>query len=64
MKTFSATIRKEGGLYIAECSEIGTISQGKTRDEALANLKETTQLYLEEFPIIQKRIRHGGAFTD
>ncbi|KYC45454.1 MAG: hypothetical protein APG12_00129 [Candidatus Methanofastidiosum methylothiophilum] len=38
-------------MYIAECPEIGTVSQGVTIDESLANLKEATELYLEEFPI-------------
>ena len=35
---------------VAECPEIGTASQGKTEDEALANLREATELYLESFP--------------
>jgi predicted RNase H-like HicB family nuclease len=28
---------------------VGTVSQGKTVEEAVANLKEATELYLEEF---------------
>jgi predicted RNase H-like HicB family nuclease len=43
-------LHKEGGLYVAECPEVGTVSQGKTIDGALANLREATELYLEEFP--------------
>ena len=35
---------------VAECPEIGTASQGKTEDEALANLRKATELYLESFP--------------
>jgi len=35
---------------VAECPEVGTASQGKTEAEALANLKEATELYLESFP--------------
>jgi predicted RNase H-like HicB family nuclease len=35
---------------VAECPEVGTVSQGETPDEAIANLKEATELYLEEFP--------------
>ena len=31
--------------------ELGTVSQGPTIENALANLKEATELYLEEFPI-------------
>jgi predicted RNase H-like HicB family nuclease len=49
-KTFTAILHFEEELYVAECPEIGTISQGKTIEEAIANLKEATELYLEEFP--------------
>jgi predicted RNase H-like HicB family nuclease len=48
--TLSAVLHKEENLYVAECPEIGTASQGPTIEEALANLKEATELYLEEFP--------------
>ena len=47
----SAVIHKEEDMYIAECPEVGTVSQGKTIEEALNNLKEATVLYLEEFPM-------------
>ncbi len=50
MATFTAFIRKEEEMYVANCPEIGTASQGKSIEEALANLKEATELYLEEFP--------------
>jgi len=50
-KTFVAIIRKEENLYVAECSETGTASQGETFEDAMANLKEATELYLEEFPL-------------
>jgi predicted RNase H-like HicB family nuclease len=49
-KTFVAVIFKEDDLYVAECPEIGTVSQGYTIEEAIANLREATELYLEEFP--------------
>ena len=48
--TFTAVIHKEEDLYVADCPEVGTVSQGSTIDEALLNLKEATELYLEEFP--------------
>ena len=38
----------ETDWLVAECPEIGTASQGKTEAEALANLREATELYLEE----------------
>ncbi|NIO68567.1 MAG: type II toxin-antitoxin system HicB family antitoxin [Anaerolineae bacterium] len=51
VQTFSAVLHKEGDLYVAECPEVGTVSQGYTIEEAVANLKEATELYLEEFPL-------------
>lgn len=50
-QVFTAVVRKEGDLYVAECTETGTASQGETIEQALANLKEATELYLEEFPL-------------
>jgi predicted RNase H-like HicB family nuclease len=49
-QTFTAIIHKEDDWYVADCPEVGTVSQGKTVEEAVANLKEATELYLEEFP--------------
>ena len=37
-------------MYVAECPEVGTVSQGDTVEEALANLREATELFLEECP--------------
>jgi predicted RNase H-like HicB family nuclease len=51
--TLTAVLHAEGDLYVADCPEVGTVSQGRTIDEALANLKEATELYLEEFPLPQ-----------
>jgi predicted RNase H-like HicB family nuclease len=48
-RTFTAVLHKEGNLYVAQCPEVGTASQGPTIEEALVNLKEATELYLEEF---------------
>ena len=50
VRTFTAVIHKEDELYVAECPEVGTVSQGYTVEEAVANLKEATELYLEEMP--------------
>ena len=49
-QVFTAILHREDDLYIAECPEVGTVGQGHTVDEALENLKEATELYLEEFP--------------
>ena len=51
MSLLTAIIRKEDNMYIAECPQVGTVSQGETLEKALENLKEATELYLEEFPL-------------
>ncbi|MDP3027166.1 MAG: type II toxin-antitoxin system HicB family antitoxin [Nanoarchaeota archaeon] len=51
MVQLNAILTKEEDMYIAKCPEVGTISQGHTIEEALENLKEATELYLEEFPL-------------
>ena len=55
MSTFTAVLHKEEDLYVAECPEVGTVSQGGTVEEAVSNLKEATILYLEEFPQTAER---------
>jgi predicted RNase H-like HicB family nuclease len=50
-QTFTAVIHREEDLYVAQCPEVGTVSQGKNVEDAVANLKEATELYLEEFPM-------------
>jgi len=46
---FNVTLeRDEDGVWIAECPAIpGCVSQGKTREEALANAQEAIHLCLE-----------------
>ncbi len=51
MTILTAILHREEEMYVAECPEVGTVSQGYTIDEALQNLKEATELYLEEFPM-------------
>ena len=51
MRALTAILHKEEDMYVAECPEVGTVSQGKTVEEAVKNLKEATELYLEEFPL-------------
>ena len=41
---------REGG-FVAFNPETGTTTQGETIEEALANLREATELYLEESPM-------------
>jgi predicted RNase H-like HicB family nuclease len=41
----------EDGGFIAYNPDTGTTTQGETLAEALANLREAVELYLEEFPM-------------
>jgi predicted RNase H-like HicB family nuclease len=41
---------QEGG-FVAINPETGTTTQGETLDQALTNLQEATELYLEEFSL-------------
>jgi predicted RNase H-like HicB family nuclease len=47
------TPAEEGG-FIALNPETGTTTQGETVEEAIANLKQATTLYLSEFPLATK----------
>lgn len=51
------TPAEEGG-YVAFNPETGTTSQGESVDEAVQNLREATELFLEEFP---QRLSMGHA---
>jgi len=46
------TPAEEGG-FIAFNPETGTTTQGESVPEAIDNLREATELYLEEFPLVQ-----------
>ncbi|MCK4491702.1 MAG: type II toxin-antitoxin system HicB family antitoxin [Candidatus Altiarchaeales archaeon] len=47
----TAIIKKSENQYVALCPEIDVVSQGYTVEEALKNLKEAVELYLEEFGV-------------
>lgn len=42
-----ATIWEEEGVYVSKCPELGVASCGDTPEEAISNLKEAVELYLE-----------------
>jgi predicted RNase H-like HicB family nuclease len=56
---FTVILREEQeGGYSVQCVELpGAISQGETRREALDNIKEAIQGYLEAFPEETDRLR-------
>jgi len=48
MRTFTAIIKKGEKQYVALCPELDVVSQGFSVEEALLNLKEAVELYIEE----------------
>ena len=47
-RTLTAALHREEDWCIAQCLEVDVASQGHTIDEALANLAEAVELYLED----------------
>ena len=45
--TIKAVIRRGDSYYVAECVEIPVVTQGKTLDETVGNLREAVALHLE-----------------
>lgn len=48
MKNLKYIIYREGDYYVSQCLNMEIASFGSTIDEALANLKEAVELYLED----------------
>jgi predicted RNase H-like HicB family nuclease len=47
-RTLTAAVHQEEDWYVAQCLEVDVASQGRTVEEALANLREAVSLYLDE----------------
>jgi len=45
--SFTAILEREGDGYVALCPEVDVASQGNTTQEAVENLKEAVELFLE-----------------
>jgi len=45
--SYTAILEKENDGYVALCPELDVASQGPTIEEAVANLKEAVELFLE-----------------
>ena len=44
------TLSDGSPVFVAHCTSLGIASQGKDVDEAIANIKEAIEIYLEEQP--------------
>jgi predicted RNase H-like HicB family nuclease len=47
MMRFTASVWKEGSLYVAQCLEVDVASQGRTEQSAIRNLSEALRLHFE-----------------
>ncbi len=57
-QTFTASISQEGEVFIAQCLEVDVASQGNSEDDAINNLKEALELYLEPpRPTVMPKLR-------
>jgi len=75
-RTFTAAVHREDDWYVTQCLDVDVCSQGASIDEAVRNLAEAVQLYLDEvdepqqhvtatplvtsFQIREPRERHSG----
>ncbi|MDQ3982797.1 MAG: type II toxin-antitoxin system HicB family antitoxin [Actinomycetota bacterium] len=48
---FTAAITREGEWFVARCLEVEVTSQGRTVEDAQANLKEALELYFDDQPL-------------
>ena len=55
MQVTAVLTHAEEGGYVAQNPETGTVSQGETVEEALTNLREAVELYLEDEDITLAR---------
>ncbi len=46
----TAVVTRDGDWYVARCLEVEATSQGETIEQALANLRDVVEVYLEEEP--------------
>ena len=52
---YNVMIQKEENWYIAKCLDNNVASQAKTIEEAMKNLKEALELYVQNETIIQPK---------
>ena len=72
MRTYklTAVIWKENESYVSKCPETDVASCGESPEEALENLKEAVELYLENAKLLgmlkelQEALTTPGKFTD
>lgn len=46
-RTIHTVISESEGAYVAECLEVGVVTQGESLDEMLRNLREAVGLFMD-----------------
>ena len=57
---FTAIIAKDDNLYVALCPELDIASQGESIEQALANLQEAVDLFLDSADPRELQARRRG----
>ena len=61
---YSVLIKKEKKYFVAENIELWIFSQWKDFEEAIKNIKEATELYLQDNPVkIPKLVKYAPVLT-
>lgn len=60
-----SVVYQEGKYYVAQCLDIEVSSFGESEQEALANLQEALELYLEDTPLqnVKTEVSHPTLHT-
>lgn len=59
---FTAIVKKGEKQFVALCPELDVVSQGHTIEEAIKNLREAVELYIEEMGVPEE-IKPGATTT-
>ena len=62
MVSLTAVIKKGEKQFVALCPELDVVSQGYSIEEALGNLKEAVELYIEEMGVPEE-VSSGEMFV-
>ena len=46
--TIHAVVSESEGAFVAECAEVGVVTQGESLDQLLRNLRQAVVLFLED----------------
>ncbi len=61
---YQSVVYKEGNYYVAQCLNVDVSSFGKSEKEALTNLQEALELYLEDAPAsASNTVEHPSVHT-